>query len=106
MGFPAICLIGCATHVVDFDTPYYKEGPQQVSPPDGWLKRGENIWVFGEKDGYSRFFSEDGDVGFVWPGSLVSPSKYKEQQKAAKQKPPPLFDPPPNARQVERAVPK
>jgi hypothetical protein len=101
-----IPLTACATHVVDFATPYYKDGPQQVSPPDGFLKRGEKIWVFGELDGYSRFFSESGEVGFVWPGSLVSPSRYEEQQQAMKQKPPPLFDPPPDAKQVERAVPR
>ena len=50
----AILIPGCL-QVVRQDAPYYKKGAQQVEPPDGSFKRGDHVWVFGEKDSRRKY---------------------------------------------------
>ncbi len=83
-------LVGCSvlpsTHVVAFGTPYYLDGPDQAGAPDGFLNRGEKVWVMWEKDSYSRLFTDDGTLGWVWSPSLVTWRAYQRETQSVKTK--------------------
>lgn len=77
-----LALTGCM-RVVRQDAPYYKKGPQQVEPPDGYLAAGTRVLVFGEKDSYSRVLTLRGVAAHVWERALVTVSEWQEEQRAA-----------------------
>ena len=81
-------LIGCSvlpsTHVVAFGTPYYLDGPDQAGAPDGFLNRGDKVWVMREKDSYSHLFTEDGTLSWVWSPSLVTWRAFEKETQGGK----------------------
>jgi hypothetical protein len=72
-------LAGC-TYVVALPTPYYEDGPQQADPPQGFLKTGDRVLVFGTHDSYARIFTPDGTAAFVWRGHLVTEKEWRERE--------------------------
>ena len=65
-------LTGC-THVISHTTPYYKDGPSQLDPPQGNLEAGTYVWVVGKEGTYSHVWGGgvnayvlEGDVQSVW----------------------------------------
>ncbi len=81
-------LVGCSvlpsTHVVAFGTPYYLDGPDQPGAPDGFLNRGDKVWVMWEKDSYSHLFTEDGTLSWVWSPSLMTWRSFEKQEQGRK----------------------
>jgi hypothetical protein len=77
-------LPGCL-QVVRQEAPYFKNGPQQPEPPDGFFEPGTRVWVFGEKDSYKRVLSLGGVAAHVWRQDLVTLSEWSRQQKQADQ---------------------
>jgi hypothetical protein len=91
MGFLCIVLSGCAifpgTHYVENVAPFYKTSPQQATPQDGFLESGAKVWIFEErKDGYSRVWTEDGELVYVWSRSLVPWSEWKPPESKVESK--------------------
>ena len=88
-------LLGCGVALAAFSTgcvqvirqeaPYYKEGPQQVGPPDGFFVPGTHVWVLGEKDSYARVLALDGRAGHVWNRDLASVFEWRKLQSQSEQ---------------------
>ena len=74
-------LCGCM-QVVRQEAPYYKKGPHQTDPPDGFLEAGTHVWVFDEKNSYRRILTLDGTGGFIWQNDLLSIAAWRKQQQA------------------------
>lgn len=78
---------GC-THVIATVAPYYREGPQQPSPPDGWLEPGTPVAVWETRDGFRRVWTRDGVIAFVHHSAIVTRSQWQRiQQEREKNKP-------------------
>ena len=84
MALAAGPLVGCSvlpsTHIVAFGTPYYLDGPDQPGAPDGFLNRGDKVWVMREKNSYSHLFTEDGTLSWVWSPSLMTARAYAKEE--------------------------
>lgn len=98
LGWAALVL-GCAAgltagclRVVKADAPWYAQGPAQVAPPDGFLKRGHHVFVLWEHDSYARFVDPNFVAGHVFAGDLVTPGAWREIQ--AEPAPEPVVLPP------------
>jgi hypothetical protein len=76
-------LAGCM-QVIRQEAPYYKEGPQQAGPPDGFFEPGTRVWVMGEKNTYARVLSMDGRAGHVWNRDIVSVFEWDKLQRQAR----------------------
>lgn len=88
--------VGCLlppTHVVGVQAPYYEKGPDQVEPPDGFLQRGTKVWVFGQKDSYSRLITEDLILGYVWSDVLMKPREFEAAEESRRKNLPRLSSP-------------
>jgi hypothetical protein len=81
-GLVLLALTGCMK-VVRQEAPYYKKGPHQVEPPDGYLPAGTKVMVFGEKDSYCRVLTLRGVAAHVWNRALVTTSEWRDEQRAA-----------------------
>ncbi len=77
-----LSVAGGCLRVVRQEAPYYRNGPHQLEPPDGFLPAGTHLLVFGEKDSYARMMTLKGAVGFIWSGDLVTPDEWRSMQKA------------------------
>ena len=77
-----LLLPGCL-QVVRQEAPYYKKGPHQVEPPDGFFEPGTHVWVFDEKDSYHRVLSLGGTAAFIWRHDLTTVWEWREQQQQA-----------------------
>ena len=81
----SVSLVGCSslpsTHIVAFGTPYYLDGPDQPGAPDGFLKRGDKVWVMRKKNSYSHLFHEDGTLSWVWSPSLMEARAFAKEEK-------------------------
>ena len=81
---------GCAfmpsLYVISPGTDHYLDGVEQQRQPDGWLPEGTKIWVLRKDEGYSKVFTEDGDLTWVWNGAVARSSEYKRRQKAGNSK--------------------
>lgn len=54
------------THTVIKETPYYVQGPQQGTPPNGYFKVGTKLTVYASSiGGYLLVESTDGNKGYV-----------------------------------------
>ena len=62
-------LCGC-THVVTHNTPFFKDGPTQLAPPQGELKAGTWVWVTGKEGTYSHVLASDGTDAYVLENDL------------------------------------
>lgn len=58
------------THKVNFDTPYYSEGPQQGRAPDGTLVIGTKVKLVEASGEYAFVVSETGVKGYVLASDL------------------------------------
>jgi hypothetical protein len=58
------------SHELTSDEPYYLNGPQQASPPEGKFKAGTKVLLVSHEGSYSRVTSEDGTFAAVASGSL------------------------------------
>ena len=67
----ASLLSGC-THVVACNTPYFKNGPTQLEPPQGELKAGTWVALIGRRDSYARVLAPDGTNAYVLEQDLRS----------------------------------
>lgn len=79
----SVLLIPGCMQVVRQEAPYYKKGPHQVEPPDGFFERGTHLWTFDEKDTYKRVLSLGGTFAYVWRGDLLSLGEWSKQRKQA-----------------------
>ncbi len=68
-------LTGCAllpaTHVINGETPYFNDGPNQCER-DGLFQAGEQVRVISEDGSYSRIWTRGGLRTYVWNGSLTT----------------------------------
>ena len=80
---PALLTLTGCLQVVRQEAPYYKKGPHQVEPPDGFFKRGTHVWVWGEKDTYKRVLSFGGTAAYIWRNDLLTWLEWREQQAQA-----------------------
>ncbi|MGD8453517.1 MAG: hypothetical protein PVJ57_17020 [Phycisphaerae bacterium] len=62
---------GCS-HVITQTTPYFKDGPSQLEPPQGELEKGTHVLVLGKEGTYSRVLTLGGVNAYVWDGALRS----------------------------------
>jgi hypothetical protein len=75
-------LPGCL-QVVGHEAPYYKKGPHQIEPPDGFFQPGTHVWVFGERDSYKRVLSLGGTAAYVWRQDLLTLGEWSKQAQQA-----------------------
>lgn len=85
----SICAAGFVTiqtgciQVIRQEAPFYKKGPHQLEPPDGFFEPGTRVWNFGEEDSYARVLSFDGRAGHVWNRDLISVGEWNKLQRQA-----------------------
>ncbi len=79
-----VVLVSGCLRVVRQQAPYYRKGPHQVEPPDGFLDPGTHVLVFGQKESYSHVLTLDGIAADVWNGDLATPGEWRKEQKARK----------------------
>ena len=58
------------THVLQRETEYYLDGPQQARPPDGTFRAGTKVMLLQESGSYSVVQTEDGITAYVSTASL------------------------------------
>ena len=60
------------THIVTSGTEYYLTGPQQASPPEGYLEAGTKVALLEEawSGSYCRVRTENGIEAYLSTGSL------------------------------------
>ena len=58
------------THVITQDSEYYKNGPQQMTPPDGTFTAGTKVRLLSEAGSYSQVEAENGIVAYVAADNL------------------------------------
>ncbi len=75
-----LALAGC-THVITHSTPYYREGPYQIDPPQGMIDEGTYVWVMGHEGTYVRVWTE-GFVDAYVPESAVRALWEKDDKSA------------------------
>jgi hypothetical protein len=80
---PTLLLLPGCLRVVRHEAPYYKKGPHQVEPPDGFFDGGTHVWVFGEKDTYKRVLSFGGTAAYVWRTDLSTWLEWRARQDQA-----------------------
>ncbi|MBU0616576.1 MAG: hypothetical protein KKI02_02550 [Planctomycetes bacterium] len=79
----ALLLLPGCLQVVRQEAPYYKKGPHQVEPPDGFFEPGTHVWIFGEKDSYRRVLSFGGTAAYVWRQDLLTLGEWSRQRQQA-----------------------
>lgn len=77
-------LTGCM-HVIAYDTPYFRDGPQQLRQPDGDLKTGTQVWITGQQDTYRRVLTLTGVHAYVWQGAIKTQSEWRDTQNREKE---------------------
>jgi hypothetical protein len=68
--------------IINEKTPFYKEGPQQAAPPDGYMERGMRIRMLESYGQYLKIETVSGQVGYV-ASDACAPAPHEDRQPQA-----------------------